>query len=205
MRDHNKIAVNTTYLYHRYFKVLGVLVAKAATTSTTSLFRDSYGFKRSREKYWDYEKVKDAWSFAFVRNPWDRLVSTYHNKVEHNLEPCFKRHPDYNIKRGMTFTSFIQQIQKISQPTEWWDIHIRPQWYSVCNWRAEIVLDYIGKFENYTEDIRHIQRHMNLELILPPVANKTNRNDYQFYYNHKTRSIVEEIYAKDIELFDYKF
>ena len=121
MRDHNKTAVNTTHLYHKHLKVLGILIAKSATTSTTNLFRDSYGFKRLKDIDYDYEKVKNAWSFAFVRNPWDRLVSTYHSKVENSLEPCFQRHPEYNIVEGMTFPSFIKRIQRLSYPPEWWD------------------------------------------------------------------------------------
>lgn len=77
MRDHNKIAVKTTYLCHKHFKVLGILIAKSATTSTVDLFRDKYGFKRMKETDYDYDKLKNLWSFTFVRNPWDRLVSTW--------------------------------------------------------------------------------------------------------------------------------
>ncbi len=205
MRDHNKIAVNTTHLYHKHLKVLGILIAKSATTSTTDLFRGSYGFKRITDLDYDYKTLKNAWSFAFVRNPWDRLVSTYHSQVENSLEPCFQTHPEYNIVEGMTFPSFIKQIQKLSYPPEWWDAHIRPQWYSTCNWRQEIILDYIGKFENYTEDLRNIQKHMSLEPIRPKTINKTKREHYQCYYNHITKNIVAEIYEKDIDLFKYSY
>jgi len=205
MRDHNKIAVKTTYLCHKHFKVLGILIAKSATTSTVDLFRDKYGFKRMKDTDYDYDKLKNLWSFTFVRNPWDRLVSTWASKVENTLEHCFKKHPEYKMEMGMSFDAFIKSIDRISEPPEWWDAHIRPQWYSTCNWRGDVILDYIGRMENYDEDLRHIQKHMTLEPIRPKTLNKTKRNDYRTYYNSITARIVAKIYERDIDLFKYSY
>ena len=205
MRDHNKIAVKTTYLCHKHFKVLGILIDKSATTSTVDLFRDKYGFKRMKDTDYDYDKLKNLWSFTFVRNPWDRLVSTWASKVENTLEHCFKKHPEYKMEMGMSFDAFIKSIDRISEPPEWWDAHIRPQWYSTCNWRGDVILDYIGRMENYDEDLRHIQKHMTLEPIRPKTLNKTKRNDYRTYYNNITARIVAKIYERDIDLFKYSY
>ena len=205
MRDHNKIAVKTTHLCHKHFKVLGILIAKSATTSTVDLFRDKYGFKRMKDTDYDYDKLKNLWSFTFVRNPWDRLVSTWASKVENTLEHCFKKHPEYKMEMGMSFDAFIKSIDRISEPPEWWDAHIRPQWYSTCNLRGDVILDYIGRMENYDEDLRHIQKHMTLEPIRPKTLNKTKRNDYRTYYNSITARIVAKIYERDIDLFKYSY
>ena len=205
MKDHNKIAVNTTHLYHKHLKVLGILICKSASTATKDLFVNNYGFKRITDECFDYEKVKNAWSFAFVRNPWDRLVSVYHNKVETSLEPCFQQHPSYNIVAGMSFHAFIKQIEKIGEPPEWWDAHIRPQWHSTCNYSGKVVLDYVGRFENYNNDLQHVQKQIHLEPIRPRVLNTTKREHYRHYYNHISSRVVAKIYEQDIDLFKYSF
>lgn len=105
----------------------------------------------------------------------------------------------------MSFDAFIKSIDRISEPPEWWDAHIRPQWYSTCNWRGDVILDYIGRMENYDEDLRHIQKHMTLEPIRPKTLNKTKRNDYRTYYNSITARIVAKIYERDIDLFKYSY
>jgi hypothetical protein len=68
-----------------------------------------------------------------------------------------------------------------------------------------LVMDHIGRFENLDEDFREITK----KLGLPALALKTNEKaaktkpDYAALYTPKCRSMVETLFAKELEAFSY--
>ncbi len=69
---------------------------------------------------------------------------------------------------------------------------------------GKIIVDFIGRYENLTQDFHHVCKLLNLETSLP-IINKTIHRDYRSYYNPKTQKIVAEHFKTDIELFGYTF
>jgi len=72
---------------------------------------------------------------------------------------------------------------------------------------SKISVDYIINFHN-------LNRELNLIKVLSGKSfnnsvnswkNKSNHNDYREYYDNKSIEIVEKIFKKDIEIFNFKF
>ncbi len=149
--------------------------------------------------------------FCFVRNPWDRLVSCYLNKI------LSKSRTDYYFKNGiprtffkygeafhseMPFEEFVDAICNI--PDEDSNNHFKSQHKFVSDSNGEPLVDFIGKFEKMEEDFSHICRKLNIKKIeLPRIRINRNRKPYQYYYNKETIEKVRKRYSKDIEMFGY--
>ena len=128
----------------------------------------------------------DYYVFAFVRNPFDMLVSGFRHKIK------------------LDFDNFIM-YKMFSEPklfykwTQWEYLSINDQ----------IQLDYVGKFENIEQDFNNIAEQIGIKECYTdiPLKNVTNYNKehYRDYYNDETREVVENRYAKDLEYWEYKF
>ena len=73
------------------------------------------------------------------------------------------------------------------------------------NTSGEVELDFLGKFENLETDFNLLKMKFNKKNVELKSKNKSNHKPYWFYYNKKTAKIVEKIYKKDIQIFQYKF
>ena len=128
-----------------------------------------------------FPNCKNYFSFAFVRNPWDRLVSYW----------FFKK---YNSKRKIP--KDVPLIDFLLDTTE-------TDQYSLVKDFGE--KSFIGRFENLQEDFDIICDKIKIPRQELPHANKTNHKHYTEYYDDETREIVAKKYAKDIEYFGYEF
>lgn len=154
------------------------------------------------------EQVFDRmYKFAFVRNPYARLVSEY-----------FWKRKDADTRLGidcrtMSFTQFIHTLQRkwktlLAQP-HWEVSHYMPQYLFVCDDDDNIIVDYIAKYEDGLEQgIDEVFRQLGTPPETPiklPKSNvtKTSRDHYSSYYTTATRDIVADLYRKDFEIFDY--
>lgn len=130
--------------------------------------------------------------FAVVRNPWDRLVSEY----------AFRQRRG-EIRSGRTFKSWVSKLGKFKAV----DIerHIKPQYDYIHDTSGKLLVDYIGKFENYGFSFNFICDRLSMYDCVLPHKNKSVHAHYTEYYDQDTVDLVSEVYAKDIELFKYKY
>lgn len=150
--------------------------------------------------------IDDYFKFAFVRNPWDRLVSSYY-------EFRSKYHSTWNqeMRLMLSFKKFVRALPDMKIKS---DIHFIPQ-FDCLSINGELKMDYVGRYENYIEDFKTVCKSINVKYLPSssigglPHKRKTSdrRNHYKFYYekNPELIDIVAEIYKKDIEAFDYSF
>lgn len=168
--------------------------AKVGTrTINAVLGKQIAGLQHESRVPFNSAKYKKYFKFAFVRNPWDRVVSCYFNKV---VTQC---HPPFAICYGRTFEEFVYFINGCDLTKG--DIHIRLQ--TVLIPLEEV--DFIGRLENFSEDLRYVFGRIGIRCQTIPKKNRSSHEHYSKYYNNITKKIIAEKYKADIKAFGYVF
>ncbi len=151
-------------------------------------------------------RYKDYFHFTFVRNPYDRLLSCYINKV---YKPALSNREDRNFVKGygnlvgfkkMSFSDFVHFVTQI--PDEHCDPHFSPQ-HRLLDLET---LDFIGRLENFEQDFSYVKERISLsDDIKPETLNASKHDPYQNYYDDELRKMVAKKYALDLEIFNYDF
>jgi hypothetical protein len=149
---------------------------------------------------------RDHFIFAFVRNPYDRLASCWHQKLAdggQGLTPCDER--EFGLRVGIGFTEFVEAVHEI--PDEEANPHFRSQHVPLLRPNGRLIPRFLGGFENLAEDFAAVAEKLKVELRLPHllVSKGWENASYRDLYNRKTESLVAERFAKDLELFGYRF
>lgn len=159
-------------------------------------------------------KYKNYYKFTFVRDPWDRIVSCYEDKVKDrkqkpayngNIFPRFRRFKEINKK--MTFKEFVTVISKI--PDSKSDTHFVSQYYLLKKNKSNLLLpNYIGKLENIQSDLKQVLSaiKINPKVTLKHLHRLTvDKTKYRNYYTPYTKDLIYKRYKKDINYFKYDF
>jgi chondroitin 4-sulfotransferase 11 len=156
----------------------------------------------------------DLFTFAFVRNPWDRLVSCYRDKIGGEVDGytyCTIRPGIANCLArfdvffpGMSFSDFVAAVALI--PDDEADPHFRSQHTFVTNEANAVGIDFLGRFERLADDFRLIQEKIGLPCYeLPWLQRARKLARYADFYTEETWSMAGERFRKDIEMFGYEF
>ena len=189
------------------FKCIFVHIPKTGgVTINNSYFNSLGGVHRTIKDYqliFNKKEFFEYFKFAFVRNPWDRLVSTYFHYKRGGFHSNDKEWYKSNLSKYNGFEEFV---------TEWVNKeninkrpHFKPQ-HEFITINGEIFVDRIFRFEQFKEAIQEINNKLNLEISIPHLNKSNNRaKDYKSYYSERTKKIVKEVYFEDIEIFKYSF
>ena len=194
----------------RYSKALFIRLPKTAGTSIESIFRNysevvtplvnktEQGNKERVSRASAYREIigNNKWgnlfTFTFVRNPYDRCVSLWQM-----FEP------------DVSFNSFVKKISTLGIETsniyERLTYHCCLQSPHLTDDKGKIIVDFIGKFENLEEDYFKICKKIRLPKTKLPHKRKTYHKHYSKYYDNETKTMVTEIYKKDLEILGYDF
>lgn len=235
-RSLRQLAGDRTDPYHiiplHDYKAIYFAIPKVANSSLKSLCFDLLGLEAQypedvkwKPKVFNQGKVpllsqqevrdrySDYWKFCFVRNPWDRLVSSYHDAIR----PPDTKHPVYRdgVKKGytklegfssgMSFAEFLEQVVKI--PDTRAERHFMSQHCYVFDRRGRKLVDFVGRFEHLDADLRSICERLNIhEVELPHLLkSKERESSYRDYYDERLKALAARRYAQDIEVFGYEF
>jgi len=149
---------------------------------------------------------KKPFSFAFVRNPWDRVVSIFF--LLNGKWTNKKNERDRKIyveKYKGNFDNFVLESFNGDNPLIFSQQHFKPQYFYVCDKKGNIAMDFIAKYENIQEDFDKICDKIGLDRIELVHENGSIHKNYRGYYNEETKEIIRKAYQKDIELFGYEF
>jgi len=155
-------------------------------------------------------KYRNYFKFGFVRNPWDRIVSCYFNKLK--VDGAGLGLPDEEIDvelyPGMPFAEFVEAVHAI--PDESSNPHFKSQHTVFCPRGDGMVLaDFVGRFEDMAAGFDIVTRKIGVdgEIELPHKLRSENREGrlYTEFYDDRLRKLVHERFRDDVEIFEYSF
>lgn len=215
--------IEANIVLHNYHAIY-FYIPKVACSSIKSVCFDLLhpGKATNNIHNFDYPCVKrngiahnynNYFKFAFVRNPWDRLVSCYRNKIRTDnkyndnefTNGVFNKLLVYNLFwAGMTFEDFVDAVCKI--PDQHANPHFRSQHTFIVGEDGKLLTNNIGKFEKLDSDFSEVCKKIGAPSIaLPHLMLGGKRINYRSFYTDKTRNLVTNRYSRDITLFDYDF
>ncbi|GAC33369.1 sulfotransferase family 2 domain-containing protein [Paraglaciecola polaris] len=142
---------------------------------------------------------RQLYKFAFVRNPWDLQVSSYHH---------IQREKPHLLNGINNFNDFIKYKFTLSRPYIFhFDIATKLQSDHLVDLDGNIIVDYIGRYETLADDFTAISQHCGMKHFSLPHKRKADdrQKDYRRYYNQDSIETVAQHYQRDIELLNYQF
>jgi len=124
-------------------------------------------------------------------------VSHYHYRVETNQTEL--------ATRTLSFTEWVFRAYGAQDRT----YRDRPKFFMPqTNWivdnKGQILVDFVGRFENLESDFGVVCERLHRTAALPHIM-KSQHEHYRSYYNETTKNIVATRFAADIERFGYCF
>ena len=193
-------------------KLIYFEVPKTGTSSLIYLL-EQHASLAKMEKRFEFLSYPDYCRIAFVRNPWDRILSCYLNKIKqdrdfenrHFADGIPKKFHRFNLfYAGMPFEEFLHAVASI--PDEIADGHFASQ-YTRLVMNGKLIVHHLARFENYRDEVRDILDAIGLDKTIElPHLNKTEpRKTYAEFYDEETMRIVQQRYQQDIRIFGYEF
>lgn len=212
-----------------------VHIPRAAGTSVGSWLTNHADKKGDIHIWFDHPTISEIcqvcnvqFSFAIVRNPWARALSSYllFSNVEQlfnqakgvvDARHTFLKYPDQKtvdlykfllesnsgyFKKPVSFEQFIDDARSLTLPKGILTTEL-PVPISQKYW-IDSGVDLIMKQETLETDFKIIQEMFNTNDPLPNLST-TEHSDYRQYYNDKYRKLVEKEYEEEIDLFKYTF
>lgn len=140
---------------------------------------------------------EDRYTFTVVRNPWDKVVSHYHYRVQTNQTGLARNKLDFRewvrLTYGVRSPLYYDKPKMFMPQSEW-----------ITDTQGRIVVDGICRFENLRNDFSSVCQELRKDAVLPHIKS-SRRGDYRGYYDNDTCKIIEKWFAKDIEVFGYRF
>jgi len=137
------------------------------------------------------ETFRRYFKFAFVRNPWERLVSEYQYILN---QPGHGRHA--RVSRLAGFPEFVRmQIPR----------HDAYQLNMLSDRKGLLLVDFVGQLENLQTDWETVCHEIGIPCQPLPHRNVTGHSEYQDFYDHTTINLVAKHWAAEIEMFGYSF
>ena len=192
-------------------------VPKNAGTSISYWLRVHIPSQNVKRKHDTYETIKNKYgddlgfSFAVVRNPWERLVSAwlYNKRVFESREKYENIESKIGTKKkGKVKTKYenIARLKKIILTNDF-EHFIYSRCWSPVEVPQVVMTEGVNKilfYETLKKDFEYIQDFYGVYDDLP-MENTTHKIDYKDFYNEKTKNIVYQSFILDIKKYKYEF
>jgi len=151
------------------------------------------GLKERMGERWD-----DYFKFAFVRNPWDRMVSLYHYFLQDSEKQSTALGERIAACEG--FADFCVRLDELEPDAHFWE-----QLAYLADSEGNMLVDCVGRFEHLDEDFEKICARLGMPAVTLPHLRQTAHRDYRHYYDARTVDVIAARYKNDIAAFGYSF
>jgi hypothetical protein len=144
------------------------------------------------------------YSFAFVRNPFDRLVSALLMFRDYPIQTA----EEASFRDGLTLQRILDVIEdrSIAPGTDGYfpklKLHALPM--TAPLFMFDKVRDFY-RFEDFTTAYRQLAERLGLDCGEVPHLRKTDRQDYRAYYSEADRARAEAVFGGDLARFGYRY
>ena len=141
----------------------------------------------------NYDIFKNFYKFGVIRNPFDTIVSHYYwqNSSENNLN-------------SITFNEVLKELESNIYPN-----------YGLLNLNKlmdknleKVLCDKIIKYEDLNKELSFVFNKLGIPFDdkLKIFKKKNNkRKNYKNFFDNNEQKLINEIFWKDIEMFDYSY
>jgi hypothetical protein len=195
------ISHRTKSIFIHIQKTAGDAIETAMRKDDPALEVDRFGgrrhlFAREVQGMVPPEVWAGYYRFAFVRNPWDRLVSWYSMCMQNAQQNKFSQ---FIRENAPTFADFITKTTTgMAERTTYNQVDY------VTGAGGELIVDFVGRFERLAVDYALVRARLGLTHDLPH-TNTSSHRAYRDYYSAETKAIVAQRFARDIDRFGYEF
>jgi len=152
----------------------------------------------------EHPECADYFKFAFIRNPWARLVSLYKDFTVHRIYQYseFVKHDKPLFGEFKDFEDFCINVKS----SYWWDDIFLKSQTNQLSIDGILKMDFIGRFEQLQNDFNVVCSKIGVPYkLLRKNIGKYDNSDYRKYYTEASRKAVTKMYLDDIESFKYEF
>lgn len=164
------------------------------------------------------QMLKNYFTFLFVRDPMERLLSAYkdkllkENKVFHHafgrdiIKRCRPNATKHALETGsdVTFLEFVNYLTETRRVDEHWK-----SFDKICH-PCAVDYDFIGRYEDLAEDAPYLVKKAGIDdrVSFPPFRASNTTAELLRYYSQIPEMKILELarhYESDYEMFGYSF
>ena len=165
-------------------------------------FSDIIEGRRGQIAYAGHIQATSIQTVAFVRNPYDRLVSAYYYLIksggQNQLDLSFRD----ILSAYVSFRDFVLHINEDDLHNR--ILHIKPMYWFVCDQNNNVIVNRIFKIEN-VEEIDAFLWELGIDKKLSDyVKNTSSHMHYSLYLDGDIVREINNIYDLDFKLFNYE-
>jgi hypothetical protein len=150
------------------------------------------------------QEFEGLFTFAFVRNPFDRLVSClrmfrHYRTVDGDEE---------RFQRDLSLELLMDLVEDDTIPIDEPSLRCKTRRHALPMTDPGMHLHrshFIGRFERFATDYQRLAHELGVEIDEIPHQRKTDPIDYRTFYSADQVQRAERIYRHDLREFGYRF
>jgi len=135
------------------------------------------------------ERFENCFRFAFVRHPYDRVVSFYEYSRAARLDP---KSVQYGLPDPGGFEDWLEREPPLGQ------LHY------VADEQGRLMVDFVAKYESLQRDLLTLCWKLKIWPARVPKLNSSKRRHYSSYLTPAIRKTVDRLYGAELEAFGYE-
>ena len=173
-------------------------VAKAGTRSIFDVLRQagvSFAAENAIFRHYRPAAHRSDFKFAFVRDPVERFVSCWRDRVIRRNHFGFS--PDAHA-RMQNLGAFVAHVENLD--IERCDVHLRLQ--------TRLIdldnVDFLGRMESFGDDVVEVLSRLGLPVVSVPRRNASGQSGAPVVPTGEERGRIEALYERDIRILGYR-